>query len=137
VVVLVHGFSTSSFVWRGLLPKLTEAGLRVLTYDQYGRGFSDRPDSDFDAAFYERQLLELLSSQGEVFGTGPKQEHRHEKQQYANNERSDGEKYPLHRNSLANQRDDQPRTPARIWSRAPLKPPDFFVYTRCSGAFCC
>jgi hypothetical protein len=27
------------------------------------------------------------------------------------------------------------RAPIRIWSRAPLKPPDFLAYTRCSGGF--
>ena len=64
VVVLVHGFSTPSFVWGGLLPKLTGAGLRVLTYDHYGRGFSDRPDLDYNATLFEEQLLELLASQG-------------------------------------------------------------------------
>jgi len=63
VVVLVHGFSTPSFVWRGLLGELTVAGLRVLTYDHYGRGFSDRPKVDYNAALFERQLLELLDSQ--------------------------------------------------------------------------
>jgi pimeloyl-ACP methyl ester carboxylesterase len=64
VTVLVHGFSTPSFVWRGLLAPLTSTGLRVLTYDNYGRGWSDRPALDNDAALFDRQLVELLDSLG-------------------------------------------------------------------------
>lgn len=63
VTVLVHGFSTPSFVWKGILGPLTGAGMRVLTYDHYGRGYSDRPHDAYDAALFERQLLELLESQ--------------------------------------------------------------------------
>ena len=40
----------------------TEAGFRVLRYDYYGRGFSDRPDVPYTQAFYVRQLTELLDS---------------------------------------------------------------------------
>ncbi len=64
VTVLVHGFSTPSFVWRGLIEPLTQAGLRVLTYDNYGRGWSDRPDVENTAELFDRQLVELLESQG-------------------------------------------------------------------------
>lgn len=64
VAVLVHGYSMPSFVWSGLLGPLTEAGFRVLAYDNYGRGFSDRPRADNDAALFDRQLSELLDSQG-------------------------------------------------------------------------
>ncbi len=64
VVVLVHGFSTPSFVWRGQIGPQNEAGLRVLSYDNYGRGWSDRPDLDNDADLFDRQLVELLKSQG-------------------------------------------------------------------------
>ena len=42
-MVLVHGFSTPSFVWKGLLKQFTSAGFRVLVYDHFGRGFSERP----------------------------------------------------------------------------------------------
>jgi len=69
VTVLVHGFSTPSFVWLGILQPLTEAGLRVLTYDHFGRGWSDRPKVANDADLFDRQLVELLASQdvGEPF----------------------------------------------------------------------
>ena len=45
LIVFVHGFSTPSFVWRGIIPKLTAAGYKTLRYDLYGRGWSDRPRS--------------------------------------------------------------------------------------------
>jgi pimeloyl-ACP methyl ester carboxylesterase len=63
VTVLVHGFSTPSYVWAGLLAPLTEANHRVLVYDNFGRGFSDRPHADNNAELFDRQLLELLESQ--------------------------------------------------------------------------
>jgi len=68
VTVCVHGLTTPSFVWEGLSPGLTKAGRRVLVYDLYGRGFSDRPGGAQDAAFFITQLRELLADQGV---TGP------------------------------------------------------------------
>jgi pimeloyl-ACP methyl ester carboxylesterase len=43
VVVLVHGFSVPSYIWDSTFAGLTGGGHRVLRYDLYGRGFSDRP----------------------------------------------------------------------------------------------
>jgi pimeloyl-ACP methyl ester carboxylesterase len=39
---------------------LTNAGFRVIRYDLYGFGYSDRPDVDYSRALYDRQLVELL-----------------------------------------------------------------------------
>jgi len=61
-VVLVHGFSTPKFVWDLTTGPLTEAGFKVLAYDHYGRGFSDRPDITYDADLYARELLNLLDA---------------------------------------------------------------------------
>ena len=62
VVVLVHGFSAPNLVWDHTCPALVEAGFRVLRYDLYGRGYSDRPSVDYDDNIFDRQLLELLSA---------------------------------------------------------------------------
>lgn len=62
VVVLVHGFSTPSFVFRNNVPALVQAGFRVLTYDHFGRGFSDRPDARYDENFFDQELSELLQN---------------------------------------------------------------------------
>jgi pimeloyl-ACP methyl ester carboxylesterase len=61
-VVLVHGFSVPYYIWDSTAVALTGAGYRVLRYDLYGRGFSDRPDVAYDANLYDRQLGELLDS---------------------------------------------------------------------------
>ena len=62
IVVLVHGLSTPKFVWDGNVDELAAAGHRVLAYDHYGRGFSDRPDIVYDADLYARELLNLLGA---------------------------------------------------------------------------
>ena len=64
VMVMIHGLSTPSWVFDGLVPGLTHMGFRVLTYDLYGRGFSDRPRTPQTRHFFIRQLRELLEHQG-------------------------------------------------------------------------
>ncbi|GAA5315415.1 MAG: bromoperoxidase [Candidatus Pelagadaptatus aseana] len=64
VVVLVHGFSTPKFVWQNTVPDLVSAGYRVLTYDHFGRGHSDRPEQTYNRDFYVRELKELLDGLG-------------------------------------------------------------------------
>ena len=59
-VVLVHGLATPSFIWDKNVSALVAAGFRVLRYDHFGRGFSDRPKIRYDRDLYDRQLLELL-----------------------------------------------------------------------------
>jgi pimeloyl-ACP methyl ester carboxylesterase len=62
-VVLVHGAGTPMFIWDYQFSALADAGFHVLRYDLFGRGLSDRP-SVYNADLYDRQLLELLDSQG-------------------------------------------------------------------------
>ena len=62
LVVLVHGFSVPYYIWDSTVVALKDAGYRVLRYDLYGRGWSDRPDVDYDGALYDAQLGELLDS---------------------------------------------------------------------------
>jgi len=62
LVVLVHGFSTPSFVWNDYFDPLTRAGYRVLAYDNYGRGFSDRPKGPYNADLMDRELVNLLDA---------------------------------------------------------------------------
>jgi pimeloyl-ACP methyl ester carboxylesterase len=64
VTVCVHGLTTPSFVWDGLVPGLVSAGHRVLCHDLYGRGYSDRPGGAQDAEFFVGQLEDLLTDQG-------------------------------------------------------------------------
>ncbi len=64
VLVLVHGFSSPCFIWAKQAEALAAEGFRVLRYDLFGRGHSDRPAGPYDADLYHRQLVELLDSQG-------------------------------------------------------------------------
>ena len=63
-VVLIHGFSVPLFLWDPTFAGLVDAGFRVLRYDLFGRGYSDRPDTIYDQALYDRQLCDLLDALG-------------------------------------------------------------------------
>jgi len=62
MVVLVHGFSVPYYVWDPTFEALTGAGFRVLRYDLYGRGYSDRPEVEYDLGLFTRQLRDLLAA---------------------------------------------------------------------------
>src|SRR2546422_6934038 len=62
VVVLAAGFSVPYYIWDPTFTALTSAGFRVLRYDYYGRGYSDRPTIPFNDDMYVRQLDELLDA---------------------------------------------------------------------------
>ncbi|HMJ71562.1 MAG TPA: alpha/beta hydrolase [Cyclobacteriaceae bacterium] len=60
-VVLIHGGGiTGMEVWDNTAPHLSTEGRRVLTYDLYGRGYSDRVKIDYTSDLMNRQLEELL-----------------------------------------------------------------------------
>src|SRR5207249_431971 len=61
VVVLAAGFSVPYYIWDPTFNALTSAGFRVLRYDYYGRGYSDRPAIPFTDDMYVRQLDQLLN----------------------------------------------------------------------------
>ncbi len=61
-LVLVHGLSSPSWVFSGLIRGLVMAGYRVLSYDLYGRGFSDRPGGAQSLEFHTTQLGALLDA---------------------------------------------------------------------------
>ncbi|MCF6277853.1 MAG: alpha/beta hydrolase [Anaerolineales bacterium] len=61
-VVLVHGFSVPYFICDPTFRALTESGYRVLRYDLFGRGYSDRPRTRYDINLFVRQLTDLLDA---------------------------------------------------------------------------
>ncbi|MBF2755922.1 MAG: alpha/beta hydrolase [Gammaproteobacteria bacterium AqS3] len=64
-LVLVHGFSTpGNLVWGPLLGQLDLEQYHVLEMDLFGRGFSDRPELDYQARVFQLQLSDLLSETG-------------------------------------------------------------------------
>lgn len=64
VVVLIHGSTIPMYVWDQQVDDLANAGFRVLRYDQYGKGFSDRPEGSYSQEFYRAQLTALLDTLG-------------------------------------------------------------------------
>jgi pimeloyl-ACP methyl ester carboxylesterase len=63
-VVLCSGATVPYYLWDPTRDALAANGFRVLRYNYYGRGFSDRPTLAYDLATYDRQLSELLDSLG-------------------------------------------------------------------------
>jgi len=61
-VVLIHGGTIPLYIWDPQMDALLNSGHRILRYDQYGRGFSERPDTTYSRELFCRQLTELLDS---------------------------------------------------------------------------
>lgn len=62
VVVLAAAFSVPGYLSDSLFQGLADSGFRVVRFDYYGRGWSDRPDLSYDLDTFVRQLDELLDS---------------------------------------------------------------------------
>jgi len=72
-VLLVHGFGTSSFVWRNVGPSIALANLTAFAVDLFGYGASDRPtDADYgiaaQAEYLDRALTALRMARATVVG---------------------------------------------------------------------
>lgn len=61
-VVLVHGFSVPFYIWDKTFAELAATGFRVIRFDTFGRGFSDRPDVAYNGDLFERQIVDLVSA---------------------------------------------------------------------------
>jgi pimeloyl-ACP methyl ester carboxylesterase len=64
VVVLVGGFSVPYSTWDRNAPALAAAGFRVLRYDHYGRGYSERPRVGYGLELFVEQLAQLIDELG-------------------------------------------------------------------------
>jgi pimeloyl-ACP methyl ester carboxylesterase len=62
LVVLAAGATVPYYIWDPTFAALVKAGFRVLRYDYYGRGYSDRPDIPFTQELYVRQFAELVDA---------------------------------------------------------------------------
>jgi pimeloyl-ACP methyl ester carboxylesterase len=61
-VILVHGFSVPYFIYDPTFEFLTGSGFRVVRYDLFGRGFSDRPDTRYNIDLFVKQLADLMDT---------------------------------------------------------------------------
>ena len=60
VIVLVHGATFGSLAYEEYVNVFIENNYRVITYDQYGRGYSDRVNNNVSIELMENQLKELI-----------------------------------------------------------------------------
>jgi len=72
-IVLLHGFGTSSFLWRAVAPALAVAGRSAFAIDMLGYGESDRPfGEDFgiaaQAEYLDRAMTALRLPRATVVG---------------------------------------------------------------------
>jgi pimeloyl-ACP methyl ester carboxylesterase len=72
-VILIHGFGTSSFLWRNVAPRITEAGHTAYAIDLFGHGESDRPyDADYgiaaQAEYLDAAMTALRVARGIIVG---------------------------------------------------------------------
>jgi pimeloyl-ACP methyl ester carboxylesterase len=72
-IVLLHGFGTSSFLWRNVAPEIALANRTAFAIDLFGYGESDRPfDADFgiaaQAEYLDRALTALRVARATVVG---------------------------------------------------------------------
>jgi len=62
VVLLAAAFSVPAYIWDSAYQRLADSGFRVIRFDYYGRGWSDRPRAAYDQDLYVRQIAGLLDS---------------------------------------------------------------------------
>jgi pimeloyl-ACP methyl ester carboxylesterase len=61
-VILVHGFSVPQYVFDRTREALAAAGFRAVSFDLYGRGWSDRPDVRYDRDLFAGEVGELMDA---------------------------------------------------------------------------
>ena len=65
LLIFVHGGGVTGIeVWRNNIPYFLKQGYRVLSYDLYGRGYSDRPAEENTPELLGDQLIELIDTLG-------------------------------------------------------------------------
>src|SRR5512147_1341666 len=62
VVLFASAFSVPGFISDPLYQMLADSGFRVIRFDYYGRGWSDRIDAKYDQDLFVRQMAGLLDS---------------------------------------------------------------------------
>jgi len=62
--VCCHGFGDFLYNWAPFAAYLVNSGYQVLTFDLFGRGYSDCPEGDQDSDYFAHQIELLLKSIG-------------------------------------------------------------------------
>ena len=64
LVVLIHAFNGYLESWSPNIDDLVNAGYKVVTYDLWGRGLSDRPLINYQLSDFRNQLQEIIELSG-------------------------------------------------------------------------
>lgn len=67
-ILLIHGATVPNWEFDHLMPHLRQAGMRVVRFDLFGHGLSDRPAVGYDFDLFLGQALAVLDS---IRATGP------------------------------------------------------------------
>jgi len=62
-VVLICGIASPSLIFKDIIPILT-THFQVLVFDHYGRGYSETPETTYDAALYCAEIVGLMQHVG-------------------------------------------------------------------------
>jgi pimeloyl-ACP methyl ester carboxylesterase len=62
IIVLVHGVSVPQYIFSQTAAALVDSGYRVLLFDHFGHGYSDRPVAQYDADFFDQQMVGILDA---------------------------------------------------------------------------
>jgi pimeloyl-ACP methyl ester carboxylesterase len=64
-LLLIHGYTASTYVWHAVAPDLAEAGFHVIALDLLGFGYSDKPASfDYTIASQARVVERFMNRMG-------------------------------------------------------------------------
>ena len=63
-VIFIHGLGESVYAWRRNLGPVAAAGFRAIAFDNWGFGFSDKPDSGYGNADFTRLALGFMDALG-------------------------------------------------------------------------
>lgn len=64
-MILIHGYNSSTFVWRTVAPMLAERGFEVIALDMVGYGFSEKPEwFDYSIQSQARMIVRFMNRLG-------------------------------------------------------------------------
>ena len=64
-MILIHGYTASSYVWKTAAPQLADAGFRVIAVDLIGFGYSEKPSwFDYSIQSQSRMILRFMNRLG-------------------------------------------------------------------------
>ena len=64
-IILIHGYTASTYVWKTVAPQFAEEGFRVISVDLLGFGFSDKPAGfDYTIAGQARMVERFMNHLG-------------------------------------------------------------------------